>query len=282
MTSSSPTVKRRRLSAALKQAREAAGLSPKEAAARLEWDMTKIHRIERNKWARPDLSDIRALMNLYGITDERQREALLSLARESRQRGWWADYADVFRGSLPDFEAGASLIRTYEAMLIPGLLQTPDYARAVFRAQVGMMDESTIERRVAARMARQEVLARENPPDLLAVIDEAALRRLVGGPAVMRAQIEHLLKVAERPTIAIQVLPLEAGAHAAIDGGFVILDFPSEEDPSLVVQETATDSLYLETPEELHRYTVMFSHVQALALAPEASARSMESMIRQL
>lgn len=217
-------------------------------------------------------------MDLYKITDLRQRERLETLAKESRQRGWWADYADIFRGSLPDFEAGAAIIRTYEGMLVPGLLQTSDYVRAIMRAGAGF-DEVGTERRVEARIARQQVLAREAPPQLWAVIDEAALRRMIGGPDVMRAQIEHILKMAELPNVAIQVLPLDTGAHASMDGGFVILDF--DEDPSLVVIETATDTLYLENQEVVHRYTVTYSHVQALALAPEASARFMESMIRQ-
>lgn len=285
---SSPTVKRRRLSAALRQMRIDAGLDPKEAARRLEWDPTKIHRMERNKWVRPDPRDVQDLLDLYGVTDEPHREALLALARESRQRGWWADYADVFRTSLPDFEAGAAIIRTYEAMLVPGLLQTADYTRALMRAGVGL-DDAGIERRVEARLARQAILDRTGSPQLWAVIDEAALLKLVGGTAVMRAQIEHILKAGERPNIAVQVLPNAMGAHAAMDGGFTILDFaepvdPSTEpvDPSIVCIETATDSLYLEKADELHRYTVTYSHVQALALSPEDSARFMESMIQQL
>lgn len=278
---SSPTVKRRRLSAALRQMRLDAGLDPREAARQLEWDPTKIHRMERNKWVRPDPRDVKDLLDLYGVTDEAVREALLALARESRERGWWADYQDVFRSSLPDFEAGAAFIRTYEAMLVPGLLQTADYTRALMRAGANL-DDAAIERRVEARLARQAILAAENPPQLWAVIDEAALLKLVGGPQIMRAQLEHIVKVGESAHVAVQVLPNTAGAHAAMTGGFVILDFASDDDGSIVCIETATDSLYLEQPDELHRYTVIYSHVQALALSPEDSARFMESMIRQL
>lgn len=278
---SSPTVKRRRLSAALRQMRLDAGLDPKEAARRLEWDPTKIHRMERNKWVRPDPRDVKDLLDLYGVTDERQREAMLTLARESRQRGWWADYQDVFRSSLPDFEAGAAIIRTYEGMLVPGLLQTADYTRALMRAGASL-DDAAIERRVEARMARQAILDGDGAPQLWAVIDEAALLKMVGGPQVMRAQLGHIIKAGESQNIAVQILPNVAGAHAAMNGGFVILDFASDLDPSLVCIETATDSLYLEQAEELHRYTVMYSHVQALALSPEDSARFVESMIRQL
>ncbi|MFB4285726.1 helix-turn-helix domain-containing protein, partial [Nonomuraea sp. MTCD27] len=256
-------MKRRRLSAALKQLRLEANLEPKEVAQRLGWDVTKIHRMERNQWTRPNARDIRDLLELFGVTDERQREALLALARESSQRGWWADYADVFRSSLPDFESGAAIIRTYEALLVPGLLQTADYMRAVFHAGASF-DEATIERQVEARLTRQEVLRRSSPPHLWAVIDEAALRKQVGGGPVMRAQIEHIIAASELANVAVQVLRDSAGAHTAMTGGFVILDF-AEMDPSIVCIETATDSLYLEKPEELHRYTVIYSHVQALA-----------------
>lgn len=275
---SSPTVKRRRLSAALRQARLDAGLDAKEVARRLGSDVTKIHRMERNQWTRPNARDIRDLLDLYGVTDERQREALLALARESSQRGWWADYQDVFRSSLPDFESGAAIIRTYEALLVPGLLQTADYMRAVFHAGASF-DEATIERQIEARLTRQEVLRRPAPPHLWAVIDEAALRKQVGGRDVMRAQVEHIIASSELANVAVQVLPNSAGAHTAMTGGFVVLDF-AEMDPSIVCIETATDSLYLEKPEELHRYTVIYSHVQALALSPEESVRFMESMIK--
>ncbi|WP_031171565.1 helix-turn-helix domain-containing protein [Streptosporangium roseum] len=276
---SSPTVKRRRLSAALRELRIAARLEPKEAAKRLEWDQTKVHRIERNKWVRPDPNDIKMLLDLYGVTDPRKREGLLALARESRQRGWWADYSDMFRGSLPDFEAGAAVIQTYEMACVPGLLQTEAYARAIIEAA---HLENDVDRRVQARLARQAVLSRDNPPQFWAVIDEAALRRIVGGPTVMAEQLRHIIKVAEQPNVAVQVLPFEAGAHAALMGAFVILDFESELDSSLVYVENETDALYLEEPPVLHRYNVVYSHVQSRSLSPEESLLLMESLAEQL
>ncbi|MEU8040831.1 helix-turn-helix transcriptional regulator [Streptosporangium sp. NPDC049078] len=276
---SSPTVKRRRLSAALQKLRIAAGMEPKDAAKRLEWDQTKVHRIERNKWVRPDPNDIRMLLDLYGVTDERQREGLLTLARESRQRGWWADYQDVFRGSFPDFEAGAAVIQTYEIACIPGLLQTERYAHAIIE---GAHLENDVNRRVQARLARQGVLNRDSPPQFWAVIDEAALRRVVGGPEVMAEQLLHIVKVAEQPNVAVQVLPFDAGAHAALMGSFVILDFESDLDPSIVYVETETDALYLEEAPVLHRYNVVYSHVQSRSLSPEESLKFMESLAKQL
>ncbi|GII86046.1 transcriptional regulator [Sphaerisporangium siamense] len=270
----SPTVKRRRLSHVLRQLRQSADLTATEAAKRLEWDPSKVARMERNQWKLPNVHDIRLLLDLYGVTDGRQREVLITLARESRQRGWWANYEDVFRSSLPDFEAGASVIRTYEALLIPGLLQTAAYAAAIWRAGQ-VLDEHTdhvIERHVQARLARQQVLTRESPPQLLTVIDEAALIKVVGGPTVMREQLHHLIRMAASANVTIQVLPNSSGAHAAMTGGFAIMDFSSPaDDPSLVYMETATENLWLETPEKHQQYALIFSRVQASALSPEES-----------
>ncbi|MDP9846853.1 DUF5753 domain-containing protein [Streptosporangium lutulentum] len=178
-------------------------------------------------------------------------------------------------------EVGAGVIRTCEPTIVPGLLQTPDYAHAIFKGG-RQLDEAAIGRRVKARIARQAILDRDTPPQLLVVIDEAVLRRPVGGARVMCDQLEHIIKMNERPNVTVQVLPLSIGAHAAIMGGFVILDFASPLDPSLVYLETATDGLYLEQQEELHRYTVIYGHAQALALSPDESTRCMESVIEQL
>lgn len=272
ITNYSPTVRRRRLSLKLAELRQRAGLTATEAAKRLEWDPAKVARMERNQWKRPDLHDIRLLCDLYGATED-EREALLKLARESRQRGWWADYSDVFGSAYPEFEAGASFVRTYQALLVPGLLQTPAYTAAVLRGG-DVLDEAGVERRVQARQTRQEILDREDPPTLVAVIDEAALLRMVGGPQVMREQIRHLIEMAARENITIQVLALDTGAHPAqTTGGFVILDFP--EDPSLVYLETCTDNLWLERQPEIQHYTLVFSKLQTLALSPDASVQHM-------
>ncbi len=280
IASFSPTVRRRRLSKALRELRIAAGLTATEAAKRLEWDPAKVARMERNQWRLPNVGDVGLLAELYGVTEEAEREGLLTLARQSRQRGWWADYQDVFRSSLPDFETEATLIRTYQALLIPGLLQTPAYTAAILSGG-DVLDEAGIQRRVAARRARQEILDRDNPPALMAVIDEAALLRMVGGPEVMHEQIGHCVELAARENVTVQVVPLSAGSHPALTGGaFVILDF--EEDPALVYQETATDNLWLEKPEELRRYTLTFSKVQALALPPDKSVQHMVHLADQM
>lgn len=186
----------------------------------------------------------------------------------------------MFRSSLPDFEAGANVIRTWELALVPGLLQTQEYAKAVWRAGQ-ILDEDLVDRHVQARLARQAILSQGDPPTLIALIDEAALRKPIGGREVMRGQLLHLAKMATYPNITIQVVPDAAGAHMALTGGpFVILDFP--EDPSLIYTVTATDSLWLEKPSEYQRYTLIFTHVMASALSPEESIRHIETLSDQL
>ncbi|MGW3364569.1 helix-turn-helix domain-containing protein [Streptosporangium canum] len=277
----SPTVKRRRLSAELVRLRQQAGLTVEEVSQRLEWSTGRLTHMETNKWVRPDLGNIRALLDVYGVADRQIRDAIVDLARQSREKGWWAKYNDVFRGSLPGFEADATQIRTYEALYIPGLLQTPAYAKAVLRAGQ-VLDDAAIQRRVEGRLARQQTLQREKPPMLWAVIDEAACRKLVGGPEVMREQLQHLIKRAAEPYITIQILLDSAGAHAAMAGPFVLLDFASELDPSVVYLETATDSLHLEKPEEIQTYSLRFNRVVATALSPQASVEYLMTLADQL
>jgi transcriptional regulator with XRE-family HTH domain len=279
MSSNSPTVKRRRLSQALRELRKAAGLSVTEAGKLLEWDPSKVSRMERNEWKLPGIHDVRLLLDLYGVDDEGKRDEMVALAREARQRGWWERYQDVFRGSLPDFEAGASALRTWQIVLVPGLLQTEAYAKAVWRAGQ-VLDEELIERHVQARLERQKILSGENAPSLLAVIDEAALRKLIGGAEVMREQIRHLIRMATKPNITIQLVPDSAGAHPAMEGSFVILDFP--DDPSLIYTVTVTESLWLEQPTEYQRYSLIFSHVMTSALSPNESMRHMEVLADRL
>lgn len=275
----SPTIKRRRLSAELIRLREEAGLTVDEVGKRLEWSRGRLTHMETNKWVRPDTTNIRALLDLYEVTDVTVREAILDLARQSREKGWWAQYRDVFSGSLPGFEAEATQIRTYEAMTVPGLLQTAAYAEAIFRAgQVLEPDEGAIRRKVQGRLARQRILVRDSPPQLWAVLDEAALRKVVGSPEVMRDQLLHLSDMAKRTNVTLQVLPDSVGAHASMHGPFVILDFPSELDPSVVYLETATDNLFLERPEELQAYTLIYNRVVAAALTVEESARYVASL----
>ncbi|RJL30440.1 helix-turn-helix domain-containing protein [Bailinhaonella thermotolerans] len=275
----SPTIRRRRLSSELRRLRQESGMTADEVSRRLDWSAGKLTRMERNEWRRPSVRDVTDLLNVYGVTDEKTRTALETLARQARDRGWWADYRDVFRGSLPEFEAEASAIRTYEALLVPGLLQTPEYAAAIIRGG-RVIPESEVDRRVAARMVRQRLLDRPDPPAYWAIVDEAALRKSVGGPEVMRGQLQHLIAMSERPNIDVQVLTDAAGAHSSMTGGMLILDFPA--DPSIVYIETVSTDLYFEEVEDLQRYALRYDHVRAAALSVEASVEYLTGLLRRI
>ncbi len=280
----SPTVRRRRLSLALKAFRVDADLKSEEVAKRLGWPTSKVTRIERNEWRRPGVGDVMDLLDLYEITDQAKRDALITLAREAGQRGWWEQFDEgVLPGALAGFEAEASEIQLVEGLLVPGLMQTRDYAAAVF-AGGQVLDPAVIEQGVQARMSRQKILDRDDPPTVWAVIDEAALRKHVGGVAVMRHQISHLIALAKRPNIGIQVIPDAVGAHASLLGGFAILNYAQpSEDPSLVYVEIGgAGDLYMEKPEQVKRYRVKYDHVHGAALSASDSVPYMRELIKQL
>ncbi|SHK59515.1 Helix-turn-helix domain-containing protein [Nocardiopsis flavescens] len=272
----SPSARRRRLSALLRRVREDRGLKIDDVNRQLGWASGKLSRMERNEWKLPSPRDMKDLAEVYELPED-MREALMSLAREARVRGWWVEFRDVLRGGLADFESGASMIRTFEALLVPGLLQTPAYAAAILRGGRVLTDED-INRKVAGRMRRQEILT-EDGPQVWAIVDEAALRKQVGGPEVMRAQIRHLVEMAEQPNVDIQVIRDNQGSHAAMDGSFMILDFPDPADLPLVYIETATEDLYLEQPEAIQHYVGIFGHICSAAETPEASVSHLESLI---
>jgi transcriptional regulator with XRE-family HTH domain len=279
----SPTVRRRRLSNALRQFREAAGLDSKEVARRLGWQPSKVTRIERDEWRRPTINDVMDLLDVCGVTDEARRQAMITLARESRRRGWWEEeFKDILGGALVGLEWEASEIQTFEALLIPGLLQTADYARAVFKGG-RVMDRGDIERLAEARLARQRLLDREDPPSFWAVIDEAALRKQVGGVAVMRDQLHHLCRMAERRNIGIQVLQDAVGAHTSMTGGFTVLDYQAPEDPSIVYVEVgAAGDLFLEKSEDVAHYRKSYGYLRASALSADASVAYIKDLAKHL
>jgi transcriptional regulator with XRE-family HTH domain len=272
----SPSVRGRRLRHELRRLREEAGLTHSEVAQRLQWSPSKISRIETGQ-SRVQTGDVRDLLEVYGTTDQATCDALVQLAREARRRGWWTRYTDVLgSGTYVGLETEASTLHTYESMFIPGLLQTEKYAEAVIRAGQTRPDPETLNRRLAARMARHEILERADPPEIWAVLDESVVRRPVGGTEVMREQLQHLIEVSNRPNtpLTLQILPFSIGAHPGMNGPFVILGFNSPTDPPMVYMDTATDGLYLEEPSDIERYTLMFNHLVARALGPDES-RSM-------
>ena len=277
-----PTVRQRRLAQALRELRREAGLTQDAVGVRMGWHTSKLFRMENARSPRVDWLDVKELMEMYGVGSP-HREALIQLARDARMRGWWTPYRDVFTGSYVALEDESSAMRLYCPELVPGLLQTEDYARAVIRAVRPGYDEESVERRVIARLARQkELLDRISPLDLALVLNEAVLRRLVGGAPTMAAQLRALAGAAQRPGVMLQVLPFSAGAHASLEGGFVLIQFPGEDDPDVVYVEGIMGDLYLESVEEVKRYQSAFERNQAVALGPQESLTFIEKMVRQL
>jgi transcriptional regulator with XRE-family HTH domain len=278
----SPTVRRRRLALELRRLRESAKLTCEEVAERLECSASKISRVETGRVS-VSPRDVRDMLEIYGAPPE-QRDSLVQLARDSRQKGWWHAYGDTVQPHFATYlglESAASEIRIYEVSLIPGLLQTEDYARAVITAGMVNSPRPDIERRVALGMERQR-LARNDPPKVWAVLDEAALRRRVGGPEVMRVQLEYLSEVGSMPNVSLQVIPFGGGAHPAMGRPFIILVFGERIDPDVVYLEDLTSALWVEDVEEVDRYNVFFNHLRATALSFEDSAALITAALKEM
>lgn len=278
-----PTLRARRLALELLRRREASGLSREEAARQLEWSTSTIFRIETGR-SRPQPGNVRVLLDLYGVTGA-ERDGLIQLAREARQPGWWHSFRDVLSNPYEvyiGFEGGATTIRNFEPIVVPGLLQTEAYARATFKGGPRELDSDEIEARVEVRMARQQILARDDRPRLWTVTDEAVIRRAVGGTDVMRDQLRHLVDAAEQGKTTIQVVPFHAGAHSGTTGPFVILDFPEATDPAIVYVETLAGDIYLEQLPDVERYTIAFERLLAAALHPDDSVRLIEQAASEL
>jgi transcriptional regulator with XRE-family HTH domain len=272
----SPTIRRRRLGAELRRRREFAGVTIESVADRMECSASKISRIETGHTSATP-RDVRDMLGIYGVAGD-ECEELVQIAREARQKGWWHPYSTVLTGAYVGLEAAAQSIRAYEQQVVPGLLQTEDYARAMIRAARPDITAGEVERRVSVRMARQSLLTQDDSIDLWVVLDEAVVSRPVGGDTVMRAQLQRLAEAADLPNVTIQVLSFEAGAHAGMDGTFAILDFPEPGDPDVVFAENATGGLFLEKNDELRKYIFIFDHIRAAALRPEESV----ALIRKL
>jgi hypothetical protein len=263
----------------LKRLRESAGLAPDEAAQRLDFSVSKLYRIENGK-ARVDADDLEDMLDLYDVRSP-DRDALVALGRDSRRRGWWTSYKDVFTGSYVGLESDAAKIQVI-SHIVPGLFQTADYARSIISSTAPWLDVSETERRVLARTARQQaILGRDNPPEIRAVLDEAALRRTVGGAAVMAGQLAALAKAATQSGVTIQVLPFSAGTHAALEGAFVILAFPDPEDPPVAYAEGLFGDVYLESKEELDRFSLVWAHVLSKAVSPADSTAMISALAKE-
>jgi transcriptional regulator with XRE-family HTH domain len=260
----------------LRRRREGAGITIDIVAEQLECSASKISRIETgHTTATP--RDVRDMLGVYGVVGAEQEE-LIQISREARQKGWWHPYTAVLTGAYVGLEQAARSIRAYEQQVVPGLLQTEEYAKAMIRAARPDITMEEVDRRVRVRLNRQSLLSQDDAIDLWVVLDEAVLSRPIGGDEVMRAQLERLVEAAGLPNVTLQLLPFETGAHAGMDGTFAILDFPEPGDPDVVYAENATGGLFLEKSEELRKYIFIFDHIRAAALRPEESV----NMIRRL
>jgi transcriptional regulator with XRE-family HTH domain len=275
----SPTIRRRRLGVELRRHREAAGVTIDVVADRIGCSTSKVSRIETgHTGASP--SDVQDMLDIYGVGDAIKAE-LAQIAREARLKGWWHPYSTVLTGAYVGLEAAARAVRTYEQQVIPGLLQSEEYAIAMIRAARLGDSAEEIEQRVRVRMERQSLLTTDDPIDLWAVLDEAVVSRPVGGHAVMIDQLNQLIEAARLPNVTLQILPFEAGAHAGMDGTFAILEFEEEQDADVVFTENATGGLFLEKIEELRKYTTIFETVRATALPPEESIEMIEMLVEE-
>ncbi|RKN51130.1 helix-turn-helix domain-containing protein [Micromonospora endolithica] len=281
---SGPTVLRMLLGAQLRRLRESSGVTREGAGWEIRSSESKISRMELGRVGFKE-RDVADLLTLYGVTAPEEREALLKLARDANSPGWWHRYGDVLPGWFQAYlglEAAAALVRTYEVQFVPGLLQTREYARAVVLLGHGRATPGEVERRVELRMQRQHLLRRENPPQLWVVLDEAALRRPIGGPEVMRGQVQALIEATKSPHIRLQVIPFAAGGHAAAGGAFTILRFGDAELPDVVYIEQLTSALYLDKRDDLDYYAVAMERLCVEAEPPERTQEILQRVLDDL
>ena len=277
-----PTVPRMLVGIQLHRFREAAAVTPDQAAYEIRASRSKISRME-NGLVRFKERDVTDLLTLYGITDEQTRSTLVALTRQANTPGWWSKYGDIMADWFEAYlglETAASVIRTFELQFVHGLFQTEDYARAVTMLGHTSAPADEIERRVSLRLNRQDLLNGPDPPQVWTVIDEGALRRPVGGSAVMRAQLDHLVEVSGLRHVTIQVVPFSRGGHAAAGGSFTVLRFGEPEVPDVVYIEQLTSALYLDKHEDVDHYMEVMNHLSTEALTPADSARFVAGIIR--
>ncbi|MEE1838390.1 helix-turn-helix domain-containing protein [Streptomyces sp. NPDC088190] len=280
------SVYRRQLSAQLKELHEQSGKTLAEVGAIIEVNQGSLSRIMNgDRGTTPVL--VKAMLDCYGVTDPSVREDILDLVRadQAQRKKWWGKYSSVINttqyGGYLELEQSATSLSSYEPQLIPGLLQTPEYARQVITAMRVDLDAKQVQALVDVRMNRQDILAREEAPKLWAVIDEAAFRRIESKPAVLKQQLEHLLDVEPRPNITLQLLPFEIGFHPGLYGSFMLMSFP-EPNPDVVWVENLTKSVYFEGSEDVGRYTEVFDHLRATALGPPETRSRIKKMLKEL
>ncbi|MDG6104202.1 helix-turn-helix domain-containing protein [Dactylosporangium aurantiacum] len=272
------------LGAHLRRLREAQGVTREDAGWEIRSSESKISRMELGRVGFKE-RDVADLLTLYGLDDEEERSRLLALARDANNPGWWHRFGDVLPNWFQSYlglEAAAALIRTYEVQFVPGLLQTKEYARAVVLLGHGRAKADEIDRRVELRMARQQVLTRADAPKLWVVVDEAALRRPIGGIDIMRGQVDALLEANTLPNVRLQVIPFNAGGHAAAGGAFTILRFPDQDLPDVVYIEQLTSALYLDKRDDVDLYAEAMERLCVEARPPTDTQKVLEEIRRDL
>ncbi|MBG0822825.1 helix-turn-helix domain-containing protein [Planomonospora sp. ID91781] len=278
----SSTVLRIVLGAQLRRLREARHITLEQAGRTIRASHSKISRMELGRVGFR-IRDVADLLTLYGVLDEGERGALLGLVEQANQPGWWHNYGDVLPSWFETYvglEESASVIRNYEVQFVPGLLQSEDYARAVIRLGHADASEAELRRRVGLRTARQRLLRASEPPHLWAVLDEAVLRRPLGGPEVMRGQIDHILDAIELPNVTVQIAPFSIGGHAAAGGPFSILRFAQPDLPDIVYMEQLTSAVYLEKRDEVERYLEVMERL-CIAAEPASETAAILTRIRE-
>lgn len=270
-----PTARRRRLGNELRTLREAADLSPRAVADRLGCDVTKISRIELGRSGVRKL-DLETMLDLFELNDQTKRRALHALSRESRKKTWWHQYSDILRPSTQDLlilESEAETILSFEPTLVPGLLQTESYARALITGGAVVSDAEGIEARVKLRMERKQIFDQQEPPQLIAVIDESALHRMIGGAKVMAGQLRHLTEMCRPPGLTIQVVPRDLGAYPGIEGPFCVMSYPDDVGLDMAFLDQRYSGLWLEDGDHVRLYRSLHDHLRALALScPQSTA----------
>jgi transcriptional regulator with XRE-family HTH domain len=277
-----PTALRIGLGSELRRRRERAGITREVAGEALRASPAKISRLELGRVGFKE-RDVLDLLTLYGVTDETERTQFLALARRANAPGWWHRYSDLLPGWFETYlglEQASTMIRTYELQFVPGLLQTGDYARAV--TLLGHEDAEDVERRVELRLRRQEVLTAPGAPTLWAVIDEAALRRSLNGPSLLRAQLDHLLAMNELPNVSVQIAPLSFGGHAAAGGPFSILRFAEPDLPDIVYLEQLTSALYLDKRSDVEHYALVMDRLCAHIEPPDRTAAIIDAIRKSI
>jgi hypothetical protein len=272
------------LGAHLRRLRERAGISREDAGYHIRASGSKISRMELGRVSFKE-RDVTDLLTFYGVDDSEERDSLIQLTREANATPWWQKYQDA----TPDWfnlyvglEEAAQLIRVYEVQFVPGLLQTEDYARAVVMQGAPGLEPEEVERRVALRLGRQKLLTKDSPPRLWAIVDEAALRRPMGGRDVLAGQIQRLMDLVSEPNITLQVMPFKYGGHAAEGGAFHIMRFPEADLPDMVYVEYLTGALYIEKPEEVERYAAVMERLSVAGTSPERTREILAGLLKEI